>query len=121
VQVGRTRDGRRLAGDLGAVAPEKKGEEGRGADARGRPGRERKGERRERARGSGWEGNGPARPTRGKERERSAGPRVGLGQEEKEREPVKERRGGSCWSGLAALFLLFSFSFPRSNYSNNSI
>jgi hypothetical protein len=35
-------EARELAGDLGAVAPEKKGGGGKGADTRARPGRERK-------------------------------------------------------------------------------
>jgi hypothetical protein len=40
------------------------------------------------------------RPTRGEEKEEGgAGPRVGLDQEEKEREPVRERREGAVGLG----------------------
>jgi hypothetical protein len=93
VRVGRTRSWRRLAGDLGAVAPGKKrGRErtvlmrGPGLAARGKRGAgARAGEKEVVRRGElgRGKGSGPAWPTRGKgerrpegERENWAGPRV---------------------------------------------
>jgi hypothetical protein len=129
--------GGEVAGDLGAVAPEKKGKEGRGADARG-PWQREKGREERAARGQGKNGadkraragseGGGERwllgfgkefgPGKGeeerspREREKDLGRRWPT--REEERRPEREKRSGAGW----ALFFSFSLFQTQSIHTN---